>query len=72
MLSRLAELSGDDALERASLVLAEAGPSVHQALDYLRRMAEQIRRWLPEVPLHFDLAELRGYHFHTGVVFAAS
>ncbi|MBA1331021.1 ATP phosphoribosyltransferase regulatory subunit, partial [Candidatus Endoriftia persephone str. Guaymas] len=22
-------------------------------------------------PIHFDLAELRGYHFHTGVVFAA-
>ncbi len=71
MLARLAELSGDDALDRAAELLAAADPSVNQALDYLQRMAEQIRRWLPQVPLHFDLAELRGYHFHTGVVFAA-
>ncbi len=71
MLSRLAELSGDDALSRAQTVLAEAAAPVREALDYLQRMVEQIRRWLPEVPLHFDLAELRGYHFHTGVVFAA-
>lgn len=71
MLSQLAELSGDDALERAQSTLAEASPEVQAALDYLQRMAEQIRVWLPEVPVHFDLAELRGYHFHTGVVFAA-
>ncbi len=71
MLSQLAELSGDDALQRAEKVLAGAAPEVHQALDYLREMAQQIAAWLPDVPLHFDLAELRGYHFHTGVVFAA-
>jgi ATP phosphoribosyltransferase regulatory subunit len=23
------------------------------------------------LPMHFDLAELRGYHYHTGLVFAA-
>ena len=26
---------------------------------------------MPELALHFDLAELRGYHYQTGVVFAA-
>jgi ATP phosphoribosyltransferase regulatory subunit len=26
---------------------------------------------VPGVSLHFDLAELRGYHYHTGTVFAA-
>lgn len=71
MLARLAELSGDDALARAQQVLADASPSVHQAIDYLGKMAQQIGVWLPEVPVHFDLAELRGYHFHTGVVYAA-
>lgn len=25
----------------------------------------------PSLPISFDLAELRGYHYHTGVVFAA-
>ncbi|MCU7915522.1 MAG: ATP phosphoribosyltransferase regulatory subunit [Candidatus Thiodiazotropha sp. (ex Gloverina cf. vestifex)] len=71
MFSQLAELSGDDALERAEDVLAGAAAHVKQALAYLREMAEQIKVWLPDLPVHFDLAELRGYHFHTGVVFAA-
>ncbi|MCU7813575.1 MAG: ATP phosphoribosyltransferase regulatory subunit [Candidatus Thiodiazotropha sp. (ex Notomyrtea botanica)] len=71
MFTQLAELSGDDALERAEDVLAGASVHVKQALAYLREMAEQIKVWLPDLPVHFDLAELRGYHFHTGVVFAA-
>ena len=25
----------------------------------------------PELDIYFDLAELRGYHYHTGIVFAA-
>jgi ATP phosphoribosyltransferase regulatory subunit len=70
-LLRLAELNGDDALERASQVLAGASDEVQEALEYLHQMRRQVAVWLPEVPVHFDLAELRGYHFHTGVVFAA-
>ena len=31
----------------------------------------QLHGFLPAVPVHFDLAELRGYHYKTGVVFAA-
>lgn len=71
MLSKLGELNGENALDEALHVMRDAEPSVQEALDYLRRMAEQISDWLPDVPVHFDLAELRGYHFHTGVVFAA-
>lgn len=70
-LLHLAELNGEDALERASRVLAGASGEVLGALDYLHKMQQQLAVWLPEVPVHFDLAELRGYHFHTGVVFAA-
>jgi ATP phosphoribosyltransferase regulatory subunit len=71
MLTALAELNGDDALERAREVLAAADPPVHAALDYLSRVAQQLHGFLPTVPVHFDLAELRGYHYKTGVVFAA-
>ncbi|MCU7845011.1 MAG: ATP phosphoribosyltransferase regulatory subunit [Candidatus Thiodiazotropha sp. (ex Monitilora ramsayi)] len=71
MFSQLAELSGDDALERAESVLEQASEPVKEALAYLREMAQQLKVWLPDIPVHFDLAELRGYHFHTGVVFAA-
>jgi len=71
MLLELAELNGDDALVRARGVLAGAGPQVLGALDHLAGLADELRRWLPEVPIHFDLAELRGYHYKTGMVFAA-
>lgn len=71
MLKGLGELNGDGALEAAKSLLKAADQPVQDALNYLREMARQIAHWLPEVPIHFDLAELRGYHFHTGVVFAA-
>ena len=31
----------------------------------------QLKSAMPELPLSFDLADLRGYHYHNGVVFAA-
>ncbi|MCF6283020.1 MAG: ATP phosphoribosyltransferase regulatory subunit [Candidatus Polarisedimenticolaceae bacterium] len=71
MFASLASLNGNDAIERAHLLLAAAGDEVKQALNYLQSVAERVKQRLPELPLHFDLAELRGYHFHTGVVFAA-
>ena len=71
MLLALAALNGDDALDRAGSELAAADSSVRAALDHLRRVADETRTWLPDVPVHFDLAELRGYHYKTGVVFAA-
>jgi ATP phosphoribosyltransferase regulatory subunit len=42
-------------------------PAIAQALDDLRRLAGE----LADLPLSFDLADLRGYHYHSGVVFAA-
>ena len=71
MLVALAELNGDDALARARGVLRGRSPPVLAALDDLRRLAEELSRWLPEVSIHYDLAELRGYRYKTGVVFAA-
>jgi ATP phosphoribosyltransferase regulatory subunit len=53
-------------------VLAEAErrlpplPEVKKALATLRRLAKACR-----FPASFDLAELRGYHYHSGVVFDA-
>ncbi len=71
MLATLAELNGDDAIDRAKEVLAEADQDVQDALNYLDQVATMVQQRLPHVPLHFDLGELRGYHYQTGVVFAA-
>ncbi|WP_137818582.1 ATP phosphoribosyltransferase regulatory subunit [Pseudomonas sp. 2FG] len=72
MLRALAELCGErDVLDLAQACLVEAPDEVHAALDDLIAIADTLSRRYPEVPLYFDLGELRGYHYHTGVVFAA-
>ncbi|MDH5358059.1 MAG: ATP phosphoribosyltransferase regulatory subunit [Gammaproteobacteria bacterium] len=72
MLLALAELNGGvDELQRAKQILAQAPESVQQALNTLQTIAEVAMQCLPEVTFNFDLAELRGYHYHTGIVFAA-
>lgn len=44
-------------------------PEIAQALDDMQTIARDLA---PVVSVHrFDLAELRGYHYHSGVVFAA-
>lgn len=68
LLSDLVQLYGGyEILAEASRVLATAPAAVHAALEDLHSLREQ----LPEYQLHFDLAELRGYSYHTGIVFAA-
>jgi ATP phosphoribosyltransferase regulatory subunit len=42
-------------------------PEIARALGDLLRLADE----LSDLPLSFDLADLRGYHYHSGVVFAA-
>ena len=72
MLLALAELNGgSDVLQQAKQVLNKASQPVQQALETLQIVADLIATRLPNVVINFDLAELRGYHYHTGVVFAA-
>lgn len=68
----LAELNGGNGvLEEARSQLRGAGSAVQQALDALQQMAEAVQCQLAEIGLHYDLAELRGFRYQTGVVFAA-
>jgi ATP phosphoribosyltransferase regulatory subunit len=72
MLSRLPELNGGkDTINKARSLLAKADEQVKQALANLEAVAGQLQSRFPVLPISFDLAELRGYHYHTGVVFAA-
>ncbi|MCW8922081.1 MAG: ATP phosphoribosyltransferase regulatory subunit [Gammaproteobacteria bacterium] len=72
MLGLLAELNGDvSVLKTARKKLAKADAAVHAAIDYLEKTAELIMARFANVGFNFDLAELHGYHYQTGVVFAA-
>ena len=61
---------GTEVLAKARQYLTGNADAMH-ALDEVEQVAERVSRQHPDLPLHFDLAELRGFHYHTGVVFAA-
>ncbi len=72
MLLVLPKLHGDrSVLDRARKEFQFANKTVIAALDYLSDLASKLNRLFPSLPINFDLAELRGYHYQTGVVFAA-
>jgi ATP phosphoribosyltransferase regulatory subunit len=72
MLTQLVDLNGDKStLTRAREELAAAPSNVLDAIDNLVEVAAIIESSLPGVKLNFDFAELRGYHYHTGLVFCA-
>ena len=71
-LATLLDLNGgSEVLAQARTLLQAAPPDVTQALAHLRQVAETVQRMYPNLPVYFDLAELRGYRYYTGIVFSA-
>jgi ATP phosphoribosyltransferase regulatory subunit len=71
-LGRLPSLMGRRAvLDAAREALAGSSPAVTRALDALEQLADLVATRCPDVELRFDLAELAGYGYHNGPVFAA-
>lgn len=67
----LSTLHGDlDVLGRAREALAGNKPALI-AIEELERLGATLAARWPGLTLYFDLSELRGYHYHTGMVFAA-
>ncbi len=68
----LPKLNGDKAiLATAQAVFTAADATVKAALAELIALADLMHAYYPELTISFDLAELRGYYYHTGVVFSA-
>jgi ATP phosphoribosyltransferase regulatory subunit len=68
----LVDLHGDETvLGAARTLFAASVPDALAGVDALQEVASAVRRQLPDLDIYFDLAELRGYHYHTGLVFAA-
>ncbi len=66
----LVDLNGDiSVIDKARQLLT--GDGVQKELDNLEAIAKGLLSRAPGQTLYFDLAELRGYNYHTGVVFAA-
>ncbi|MBQ0712144.1 MAG: ATP phosphoribosyltransferase regulatory subunit [Porticoccus sp.] len=72
MIRALVDLAGDaSVIDRARELFAEAPAEVELALDELQAVVDALKISSPDAELYLDLSELRGYHYHTGVVFAA-
>ena len=72
MLKQLSRLSGDESiLQDALSVFSNAPDSVKAELQELVTIVEGVKQQIPDIILCFDLCELRGYEYHTGIVFAA-
>lgn len=72
MLGKLPALSGDaEILDTARAVFASGPAEVELALDELQQVIDAIQSRYPGIRLYLDLCELEGYHYHTGIVFAA-
>ncbi len=70
-LLELVDLNGDvTVLDEAKKLLAKLSPESVQYIDEIKTLAESITGQ-SEVFINVDLAELRGYHYHTGMVYTA-
>jgi ATP phosphoribosyltransferase regulatory subunit len=72
MITALAGLHGGaQVLAEARELFADKVPDALPPIDALQQVALDIHRQWPGLNIYFDLAELRGYHYHTGIVFSA-
>jgi len=70
LLAQLPRLNGQrDVLQKAKNLFEDT--SARSAVEYLELIADQVSARYPQVEIYFDLSELRGYAYHTGIVFAA-
>ena len=66
------QLSGDAGIiTQARERLREAPATVIKALDELEHVAWQLRQRYTQINVHVDLADLPGFQYHNGMVFAA-
>lgn len=71
-LAVLPSLAGStDILATAHAALGDCPAAVTAALEQLSALVEVVRQRTEAVDIYLDLGELRGYHYHTGLVFAA-
>ncbi|PWQ92971.1 ATP phosphoribosyltransferase regulatory subunit [Leucothrix arctica] len=72
MLCCLPTLHGDvSVLETAKVKLSAAGSDMADAIEYLQTLINRLQSTFPSLAISLDLADMRGYAYHTGIVYAA-
>ena len=68
-LVQLTELNGDKTILAKAAKVLPATPAIQAALASLNKVSTALAAM--NVNVSFDFSELRGYHYHSGIVFAA-
>ena len=71
LISQLPRLCGDLSVLEKGKTLFKDYPGIVQRLNNLAEVSQSIASRHVDVDIYFDLSELRGYNYHTGIVFAA-
>lgn len=72
MLLQLTNASGGiEAVKNLKAIVEGASVEVLNAVEQLELITGQLQQRFPNIVLGFDFCELRGYNYHTGLVFAA-
>jgi len=70
--AQLIELNGPrSVIEDARVALAGIDQEIDAAIDCVEHMADRLAVHYPDMPVYLDLAELRGYRYKTGLLYAA-
>jgi ATP phosphoribosyltransferase regulatory subunit len=70
-IAALPSLCGSSAVISDALELFTDSPEIEVRLKHLEELQAAIKRRFENIDIYFDLSELRGYAYHTGIVFAA-
>lgn len=71
LLQLLPSLCGDDSVLARSKEIFMGHPIILNRLENLEWITRGISERFDQVEIYYDLSELRGYNYHTGIVFAA-
>jgi len=70
ILLKLPEFNGDiSVVADAKAVIGESNVEMMAILDYLEQISTRLVERFPKLTIHIDLSELRGYAYHTGMIF---
>jgi ATP phosphoribosyltransferase regulatory subunit len=71
LLTQLPGLTGNASVLERARTLFKGHKSIVVSIDNLEQVANTIAARFTDLDIYFDLSELRGYAYHTGIVFAA-
>ncbi len=71
LLLGLLDLSGSGDVIARARSLYQSVPGAQLAIDDLEAITKRVQQQVPDAVLHYDLAELGGYQYYTGVMFSA-